>query len=235
MTLVPGIAIALIFYLLMRNVATGEGRGHTSMREYFSALRDAARHRPLLLSVVAGSARTGGQMTLIAFVPLYARVTLDLSTAAVGALASLLLGMSLVSQPVLGYISDRIGRKWTVLPTATLLAVLTPLLAFTDGPGPLFAVVAAIGLVMFSTALLLGAYGLDIAPPELHSSITAAQFLSGLAVGGFAPLIAGGIADVRGIEAAFFISAGLFAITAVMIIFLPNVKSTRAAPRFRTG
>lgn len=234
MTLVPGIVIAVIFYLLMRKASTGEGRGHTSMAGYFSALRDAARHRPLLLSVVAGSARTGGQMTLIAFVPLYARDTLDLSTGAVGALASLLLGLSLVSQPVLAYISDRIGRKWTVLPTATGLAVLTPLLAFTNGPVSLFAVVAAIGFIMFSTALLLNAYGLDIAPPELHASITAAQFLSGLAIGGIAPLIAGGIADVRGIEAAFFISSGLFAITAVMILFLPNVKSTRATTRFGT-
>ena len=235
MMLVPGVIIAVVFYLLMRNAATGDAQGHTSMAGYFSALRDAARHRPLLLSVVAGSARTGGQMTLVAFVPLYARHTLDLSTAAVGALASLLLGLSLVSQPVLGYVSDRIGRKWTVLPTSALLTVVTPLLALTTGAGPLFAVVAAIGLVMFSTALLLGAYGLDIAPPELHSSITAAQFLSGLAVGGVAPLIAGGIADVRGIESAFLISGGLFGITTLMIVFLPNVKPTRSAPRFSAG
>ena len=232
MTLVPGIAIALMFYLLMRKTAGGEARGHTSLSAYFRALRDAARHRPLLLSVVAGSARTGGQMTLIAFMPLYARDTLGLSTWWVGFLAGLMLGLSLVSQPVLGYISDRIGRKYTVLPAAIVLTAVTPLLVLTTGAFSLLAVVTVIGLVMFSTALLLNAYGLDIAPLELHSSITAAQFLSGLAIGGIAPLLAGTIADARGIEAAFIISAGLFSITAVMILFLPNVKSTRAAPRF---
>jgi len=232
MTLVPGIAIALMFYLLMRKTAGGEARGHTSLSAYFRALRDAARHRPLLLSVVAGSARTGGQMTLIAFMPLYARDTLGLSTWWVGFLAGLMLGLSLVSQPALGYISDRIGRKYTVLPAAIVLTAATPLLVLTTGAFSLLAVVTVIGLVMFSTALLLNAYGLDIAPLELHSSITAAQFLSGLAIGGIAPLLAGTIADARGIEAAFIISAGLFSITAVMILFLPNVKSTRAAPRF---
>ena len=171
-------------------------------------------------------------MTLIAFMPLYARDTLGLSTWWVGFLAGLMLGLSLVSQPALGYISDRIGRKYTVLPAAIVLTAATPLLVLTTGAFSLLAVVTVIGLVMFSTALLLNAYGLDIAPLELHSSITAAQFLSGLAIGGIAPLLAGTIADARGIEAAFIISAGLFSITAVMILFLPNVKSTRAAPRF---
>jgi MFS family permease len=231
-TLVPAILIALVFYLLMRGASAGETRGHTSMAEYFSALRDAARHRPLLLSVVAGSSRTGGQTILIAFLPLYSRDTLGLSTWWVGFIASLLLGLSLISQPVLGYISDRIGRKYTVLPTAILLTGVTPLFALTTGLVPLLAVVIVVGLIMFSTALLLNAYGLDIAPTELHSSITAAQFLSGLALGGVAPLVAGGIADVWGIESTFLIAAGLFSITAVMILFLPNVKSTRSAPKF---
>lgn len=232
LTLVPGLIFALVFFLLMHGFATGSSRGHTSMADYFKSLGESARHRPLLLSVVAGSTRTGGQMILMAFVPLYALDDLGLSKGLVGAVASMLLGLSLVSQPVLAYVSDRIGRKYTVLPTAALLTALTPILALTTGAVSLFVVVGAIGLVMFSTALVLNAYGLDIAPPELHSSITAAQFLSGLAVGGVSPFIAGTIADSRGIESAFIAAGVLFGVTTLTVLFLPNVKSNRPTTRF---
>jgi MFS family permease len=235
MALIPGLLFALVFFLLMRGFATGSSRGHTSMPDYFKALGESARHRPLLLSVVAGSTRTGGQMILLAFVPLYALEDLGLSQGLVGAVASLLLGLSLVSQPVLAYISDRIGRKYTVLPTAALLTILAPMLALTTGAASLFVIVAAIGLIMFSTALVLNAYGLDIAPPELHSSITAAQFLSGLAVGGVSPLVAGVIADSQGIGSTFIVAGVLFGITTVMILFLPNAKSGRPTTKFGAG
>lgn len=232
MALIPGLFFAIVFFLLMRGFTTGSSRGHTSMRGYFTALGESAKHRPLLLSVIAGSTRTGGQMTLMAFVPLYALDELDLSKGLVGAIASLLLGLSLISQPVLAYISDRIGRKYTVLPTAALLTILAPMLALTTGATSLLIVVAAIGLVMFSTALVLNAYGLDIAPPELHSSITAAQFLCGLAVGGVSPLIAGAIADSRGIGSTFIVAGVLFGITTLMILLLPNAKSDRPSTKF---
>jgi MFS family permease len=174
-------------------------------------------------------------MVLLAFVPLYALDDLGLGKGLVGAVASLLLGLSLVSQPVLAYISDRIGRKYTVLPTAALLAILAPMLALTTGATSLFVVVTAIGLLMFSTALVLNAYGLDIAPPELHSSITAAQFLSGLAVGGLSPLVAGAIADSYGIGSAFIVAGVLFGTTTVMVLFLPNSKSGRPTTKFGAG
>jgi MFS family permease len=88
---------------------------------------------------------------------------------------------------------------------------------------------------MFSTALVLNAYGLDIAPPELHSSITAAQFLSGLAVGGLSPLVAGAIADSYGIGSAFIVAGVLFGTTTVMVLFLPNSKSGRPTTKFGAG
>jgi MFS family permease len=232
MILIPGVIIAVVFYLLMRGTTTGHARGHTSMAEYFGALKDAAKHKPLLLSVIAGSTRTGGQMILLGFVPLYALDDLALSKGLVGAITSMLLGLSLVSQPVLGYISDRIGRKYTVLPTSIMLTVLAPMLALAGGAVSLVVIVAGIGLIMFSTALVLNAYGLDIAPVELHSSITAAQFLTGLAMGAIWPLVAGIVAESQGVESAFFIASGLFGVTAVTVLFLPNVKGGKPTPKF---
>ena len=230
--LIPAVIWAVVFLILMQGFATGHSRGHTSMRDYFRALGDAARHRPLLMSVIAGSSRTGGQVILIGFVTLYAKETLDLGDGAVGAIASLLLGLSIVSQPVMAYISDRIGRKWTVVPSAAALTGLSLLLLLATNAALLFLVVTLIGLIMFSTALVLNAYGLDIAPTELHSSITAAQFLSGLAIGAISPSIAGFVADGFGIQASFIVAAVFFGITTVMVLLLPDVRGSKPTARF---
>jgi MFS family permease len=145
------------------------------------------------------------------------------------------MGLSLVSQPILAYISDRTSRKAAILPGAIILTVFTPGLAFATSELAVFALVVVIGLFLFSTSILLGAYGLDIAPPELHSSTTAAQFMAGNLLGSVAPLAAGVLATLLGIESVFFLAAGFFAVTLGLVLLLPSTKSRGHTPRFAAG
>ena len=199
---------------------------------YFDALRSAVKHRPLLLSIVAGGTRTGGQVILMTFVPIYAIDELGFGAGFVGVLLALLLGLSMVSQPVLAYISDRTNRKWTILPGALILTGVTPFLGVATGAVSLLVLVCILGLFMFSIAILLGALGLDVAPPELHSSVTAAQFIVGLGISSVAPVVAGAVASFGGIESAFYLAAGLFGVTALAVAALPSTKGTMPTPRF---
>ena len=81
----------------------------------------------------------------------------------------------------------------------------------------------------------LGALGLDVAPHELHSSTTAAQFIVGFGLGSVAPVIAGAIAGVAGIESTFYFAAALFAGMLVLVISLPATRGTTPTPRFAGG
>ncbi len=228
----PAIVIAGAFFMAVRGAGVGDMRGHTSLAGYFNALRQAAGHRQLLLTILAGGMRTAGQLILVTFVPIYARDDLGLGPGFAGLLLSLLMGLSLVSQPVLGYISDRTSRKAALLPGAVVLVSLTPLLGLANGAWSLLAVVSAIGPFLFSSALLLNALGLDIAPRELHSSVTAAQFLTGMGLASVAPVIAGAAAAAAGTAAAFYVATVLFGTTLAIVLILPSVKSNTPTPRF---
>ncbi len=231
-SVLPAIVLAGAFFLAVRGTGVGDMCGHTSLAGYFTALRQAARHRPLLMSILAAGTRSAGQIILMTFVPIYARDDLGLGPVFVGVLLALLIGLSLVSQPVLGYISDRTCRKATLLPGVVVLVSLTPLLALADGAWSLLAVVCVIGLFLFSSAVLLGALGLDIAPRELHSSVTAAQFLTGMALGSAAPVIAGAAAAAAGTTAAFYVATVMFGVTLAIVLFLPSAKGSTPTPRF---
>ena len=93
-------------------------------------------------------------------------------------------------------------------------------------------VVSLIGLFLFSSAVLLGALGLDIAPRELHSSVTAAQFLTGMALSSAAPVVAGAVAAVAGTPATFYLAALMFGVTLVIVLLLPSAKGSTPTPRF---
>ncbi len=106
------------------------------------------------------------------------------------------------------------------------------LLALVDGAWSLLAVVSVIGLFLFSSAVLLGALGLDIAPRELHSSVTAAQFLTGMGLGSAAPVIAGAVAAVAGTAATFYVATVMFGVTLAIVLVLPSTKGSTPTPRF---
>ncbi len=231
-SLLPAMVLAVVFFLVVRGTGVGDKRGHVSLAGYINALRQAMGYRPLLLSIMAAATRSAGQGILMTFVPIYARDDLNLGPGFVGVLLALLMGLSLVSQPVLGYLSDRTSRKATLLPGIIVLMSMTPLLALVDGKWSLLAVVSLIGLFLFSSAVLLGALSLDIAPSELHSSVTAAQFITGMALGSAAPVIAGAVAAVAGITATFYLAAVMFGVTFAIVMVLPATKGSTPTPRF---
>ena len=228
----PALALGVALFIILSRMGAGRVRGHSSLGDYFRAVRVAASHRALMTSILAGGMRSGGQITLMAFVPLYARETLGFEPQVVGVLAALLLGMSLISQPLLGYYSDRIGRKTIVIPGLVILSVATPFIGLATTPLVLLPLVGLIGLFLFSSGLLINALGLDIAPPELASSTTAAQFLTGLTVGTAAPLMAGAAGNTWGLPAAFHVATGFFVVTLLMVLTLPKAERRGSTPRF---
>lgn len=233
-SLLPALGIAVLFVLLMRGVETGSESGHRSLSDYSQALKAAARHRPLLIALLAGGMRSAGQVVLITFLPLYALNDLDISSSVVGVLSGLLVGMSLVTQPILGYLSDRTSRKVVILPAMLLLSVLAIVLAQQGSTVGLLITVVVIGLFMFSLATLFNALVMDNAPGDLQSTAAAAAFLVGLVLGTGTPVAAGLIARETGTESAFYVAAVFFFLSAVLTAFVRSGQSG-STPRFASG
>jgi MFS family permease len=225
-SLPAALIFALVFLLVMRGlpVAAAHAQESRTLRQYFRALRVASKRPALILALLAGGMRTSGNMLLLTFLPRYAVDQLGIGPATAGLILGLLLGTGMFSQPILGYVSDRVGRKAVALPGLLMLVILTPMLGLAQGVLPIIMIAACIGLFLFSSGTVLGAIPLDVAPPELHGSVVAASFMVGLGFGTIAPTIGGAIADVAGIESSFYLAAALFFVAAVIVLFIPIGK-----------
>lgn len=228
LSLPAALLLALIFLMIMRGlpVAAAHAQESRTLRQYFRALQEASKRPPLILALLAGGMRTAGNIVLITFLPRYALEYLDIGPATVGLILALLLGTGMISQPILGYVSDRVGRKAVALPGLLILVLLTPLLGLANGVLPIILISACIGLFLFSSGTVLGAIPLDVAPAELHGSVVAASFMVGLGFGTVAPTIGGAIADAAGIESSFYFAAALFFAAALLVFFIPVGRGT---------
>ena len=160
-------------------------------------------------------------MAHVAFLPFLAlylglETQLGLSKPSLGLHFALLVGVGIVSTPVMGYLSDRVGRKVVLIPGMLGLAVLTALLVpFGEG----------IGLIV---VIALGA--LDTIGEGVVASTLGVFSFSRFALAAASPLIAGYLFDSNGIESTFLYIAVLYVVATVVLLMVPM-----AAPRHSAG
>ena len=144
-------------------------------------------------------------------VPLIA-AELDLSLAAVGGLVAIGTGADLLLFPVSGYLMDRYGRLFAIVPSFMLVTAGLVMLAYADTAADiaLAGAVTGVGNGIGSGTMLTMAS--DLAPGEARG-----QVLSGLAVlqdtgSLLGPLIVGFVADAAGV------GTSALALAAVMVV-----------------
>ena len=96
-----------------------------------------------------------GRALVIDFLPLYASSVVKMSTFQVGILLASISGTQLVSMPVLGWLSDRFGRKRTAVLSYALSAFLFLLYFLAETPYQVFLVSFALGVGLSGLFLLL--------------------------------------------------------------------------------
>ena len=121
-----------------------------SLRAYFLSLFGLLKNRVLLLLILTTALRSAGEAGVSGFLPLYLRDELEYSTRTVAIMLSAAQVAGIVSQPVMGYLSDRIGRK-PVMATGTGLVMLSAFALRFARPGvELFMSVMVRGALSFS-------------------------------------------------------------------------------------
>jgi len=174
-------------------------------------------------------------MAHVAFLPFLAlylglETQLGLSKPSLGLHFALLVGVGIVSTPVMGYLSDRVGRKVVLIPGMLGLAVLTALLVpFGEGIG-LIVVIALLGVFLFSDQPILTAGALDTIGEGVVASTLGVFSFSRFALAAASPLIAGYLFDSNGIESTFLYIAVLYVVATVVLLMVPM-----AAPRHSAG
>lgn len=178
------------------------------------------------ITLVAGL-RGMAFISFVTFLPLYLNDVAGLSPFLRGAHITLLVLVGVASTPVMGYLSDRLGRKLVLVPGMVLLGIVTVLLV-PFGQGVILIVLLAIlGAFLFSDQPLLMAAALDIVGEGVAATTLGVVSFSRFLLSAAAAPIAG-VLYARDVDYTFYFVAGLYAVAAVVLLLVPLKKAGEA-------
>ena len=215
--LLPGLLFAFIVWRALAGMfADGSSRSSRTLAQ----LRDllSVTRNPAFLGV---SLSTGllqmGRLVILTFLPIYLQEHLNYSPFALGGFIALLHAMGIVSQPILGLLSDRFGRKAVLLPSCLLLGLFFALLAVAPPGIPLALVIVAIGLFFYTLFNIMNAAVMDVAGSNVQAATYGLMTLITQLIVIPTPMVTGSLIGVWGIEFGFVL-AGIFLVIGGLVI-----------------
>ncbi|HEY2987062.1 MAG TPA: MFS transporter [Candidatus Binatia bacterium] len=225
--LVPALILA---YLVWRGLA-GFFAGAESRPWRAAELRevyDLAKNPTFLGICLATAFLQMGRVTVITFLPIYVQEDLGYSPFGLGVYIALLHAMGTLSQPIMGHLSDRLGRKAVMLPSFIALGALFFLLALAAPGVPLGIVVGAIGLFFYTLINVSNAATMDVAGSHIQASSFGLSSLMSQIIVFPIPIFVGYLIGIYGRVSAFWIS-GIFLLTGALVLIPLRLYKGRKA------
>lgn len=162
--------------------------------------------------------------------PLYIAVQLGRSATEVGAVFSVYGLVNVLMIAPTGILSDRMGRKWVVVPSTYLAAIAFLLFPVSDALWQLLGLAVLLGV---ATGLALGTmatYTYDVIPEHARGRLQALRRIIGESGGIAGPLIGGVIADTFSPGIAFWCFVPLQLVSGLLITFVARESLGRKQP-----
>ena len=193
----------------------------------FRATSQVLRNPILWIVAFIGGIRGMAFIALITFLPIFLN-DLGMSALVRNLHLGLLMAVGIVSTPVVGYLSDRFGRKMVLIPGLLLLAALSFLLSGAGVGILLVIIIALMGTFLFGDQPILTALALDVAGGRVPTTVLGILSFERFLLSAASPLIAGKLYDDYGADTAFIYVAALFALGAITLLFVPLRPSNPA-------
>ena len=219
----PALFFAVLIYLMMRNIPTAAA-DIESLREYFNSLKTLLRRPAMISLVVVTALRSTGQSAVMAFLPVYLNEELGYEFVVIGLFMSGAQVTGIVVQPIMGYLSDRFGRKVVLVPCTAAMGLLIAALKFADPGVFLILTVLAMGAFLYSLHTIYIASAMDVAQGQAQSTVVSLIYGASF-LGAFSPWVAGVIVDRTEISNAF-IYGGVMVIIGAIILALTKLPKT---------
>ena len=205
---IPALVVAVVVITALRGLR-GDPASSIAFSTYISSIYRLIRQRGMftILGVTAGA--TSAHAIVLTFLPIYLSVDLQYSAFEMSAFISASQVMGILSQPLMGYLSDRYTRKAVLLPTLVLLGfgiLAVPLV----GTGiPLIITIVIMGGAAFPLIAILVAAAMDVTQDGIPATTVSLVFSAAILFSAVTPAIAGILADTYGVKAAFFMASGI--------------------------
>ncbi|MDA1128682.1 MAG: MFS transporter [Chloroflexi bacterium] len=211
-------------------IEDGDQKGaEKQKRQVMAGYRDglAMFKIPVVATLVLAAAIRGvANNALFQWTPFYLREATDgglgMGYFSVGIHLSLLTGMGIVSAPILGYLSDRYGRKQVLVPGLIIAAVLTMFVVRAGDSVTLAILLGGIGLFSFALQQIILAALLDVVKKGIEATASGLIFGINGVLGFGSPFLAAFIIDdLGGYGSIFYYVGALTLVAAVIILFIP--------------
>ncbi|MFC2048264.1 MFS transporter [Chloroflexota bacterium] len=202
--------------------------------EQFGALKEVLKRRELILLLLVSGISGLGQGGIILWLPLYLQETQGMGSLGIGMHLGLLSGVGITSIPVIGILSDRLGRNRVILIVLMAQATIASLMALV-GSGILFTIlVGFMGAFLFALDPMVQARALDIAEGKrLEGSMLGLLWGNNAAFSGVSPVLIGFLITSLGYGVLFWYIAVVKVIAGMLAINL-LLSATRTQRVFRT-
>ena len=215
--------VALVFVAIYTKNAK-EPKQKSGEEHHLNVIDVLKNHYRILAS--AGTAQVFGQMiragrTVI--IPLFAADALGLSVDQIGFIVSLSVAVDFSLFFVAGWLMDKYGRKFAIVPCFGIQAIGMALVPLTASFGGLLFAAVLIGFgngLGSGTMMTLGA---DLSPDESRGEFLGVWRLIGDVGATGGPLVVGAVADILVLQSAIWVIAGSgFAAASIFMFFVPE-------------
>ncbi len=210
--------------LFFFKTAGAEVKKNPSYNEYIFGFKKIIKNPQILGMIFLGACRGAIHTAFQLFLVLHMKEVLDYSNFIVGFHVALITLAGIISTPIMGILSDRIGRKPIISFSMGMMSILIVMFYFFDSGIIMTILVALLGIFFFSVMPTITAAAMDQVPNGIEGTGTALMF-SGLAViGSLSPIIAGAIYERNLFEGVVIYCASIAAIATFLSIILPMRK-----------
>ncbi len=221
----PMFALALMILVLMsRQEKSSEiaAAPALDLHAYFRGMVDMIKQRAVLMLCLMAGFRTMTQNGILIFLPMYLADALGFKGIMLGFVMSSMQIAGIISGPIAGTWSDKIGRRPIVLGglAASTAVIITLTLvrheaAFVGG-------VAMLGFLLYAVRPVVHSWMMDLTPTGMNGSATSLMFGTQGAFKMGLPVFGGFIADTWGLPTVFYLLAATMLAANVVAVFLPR-------------
>lgn len=217
LNLIPAILVALVLWVTLRNSFTEDGP-RQPFRAYAGGLAALVKNMQFVGVVGSNTLSTAARLAVVAFFPLYITETLGYSTFTLGVYLALLYVTGLISQPVMGIMSDRSGRKIVLVSSFALMTGLFALMAVVTNGILLGIVVGGLGCFFYGTTNVTQSAVMDVAGEGVQASTMGVMNLIAQPFTLMTPIMAGVVTEEYGLVATFWFAAALQGLSTLVLL-----------------
>ena len=192
---------------------------------YLSELKIMFRQFELLgLSIMSGF-RAAAQVGLLMFVPLYLTDVLEAGPMMTGVGFSLMQLGGVLSSPVAGAWSDRIGRRPIVVGGLALSTLVIAFLAIAGSQILFVSGIAFLGFVLYGVRPVVHSWALDLTSKTMGGTVISLVFGTQSLFSIGIPVLSGMVADLFGLQRVFWLLAGLILVSNLIAFLLKDSRN----------